>query len=233
MLSIFKVCFSLFDSVDVFSAASRFATSQSSNLSVIVIDNIDGICTKRSEYDQENTQIVSQLLTCIDGLKTTNRILVLATTTRPYVLDSALRRAGRFDKEVALLPPTQDQRKAILEYYFKQYDLHQTVHSFIPELSLLTRGYSGADIEMFVRNAVLSAIQQSLSQDHPSYHASLTPSLLLSVLASIRPSIMKDQEQVTGISWEAIGGMNEIKTQLHQVGVSVTCHVVCGMADRS
>ena len=77
----------------VFASASRFADSSDRNLSIVWIEDIDRLCSKRTEYDQENTQLVSQLLTCIDGLRVSHRVLVLATTTRPFALDDALRRA--------------------------------------------------------------------------------------------------------------------------------------------
>lgn len=186
------------------------------HLAVIIIDDIDTICTKRSEYDHENTQIVSQLLTCIDGLKTTNRVLVIGTTTKPYLLDNALRRAGRFDKEVSILPPTQEQRECILSMYFKSYNLLEIVQDYLPELSLLTRGFSGADIEMYVRNVVLESVQSSLLTQQDQ-HSIINLSFLVSLLGTIKPSIMKDQERVTGIHWDAIGGMTGIKTQLRQV----------------
>ena len=200
--------------VEVFLDAICFASSNETNVSIIVIDDIDVLCHKRNEYDQENTQIVSQLLTCIDGLKAMNHILVLATTTKPYLIDDALRRAGRFDKEIAILPPTQEQRYHILTYYFKQYHLYEQVHEHLQELSYLTRGFSGADIECYVRNVILQAIEEIPDL---STIPSLSLSFLLSILASIKPSIMKDQEQVTGISWNEIGGMESIKHQLQQV----------------
>lgn len=182
--------------------------SSSSNLSIIWIEDIDRLCGKRSEYDQENTQIVSQLLTCIDGLRVAHRVLILATTTRPYQLDEALRRAGRFDKEIPILPPTQQQRKQILSLYFEEFHALEQVESLLDTLSILTRGFSGADLEMFVRQAMVASIEQS---------ASLSLPFLLAVLGGIVPTIMKNEEKVAGISWNDIGGMDSIKTQLQKV----------------
>lgn len=141
---------------------------------------------------------------------------MIGTTTKPYLLDNALRRAGRFDKEVSILPPTREQRECILSMYFQSYSLLEIVQEYLPELSLLTRGFSGADIELYVRNVVLESVQASLlTKQHQ--HSIITLSFLVSVLGTIKPSIMKDQERVTGIHWDAIGGMTEIKTQLRQV----------------
>lgn len=192
----------------LFASASRFAESSRSNLSIIWIEDIDRLCSKRTDYDQENTQIVSQLLTCIDGLRVSNRILVLATTTRPFALDEALRRAGRFDKEIPILPPTQLHRRRILELYFGEFHAAQQVQSLLDELAMLTRGYSGADLEMFVRQAMVASIERS---------AALSLAFLVSVLGGIVPTVMKNEEKVAGIDWKQIGGMDAIKTQLQKV----------------
>ena len=185
--------------------------SSASNVSVIWIEDIDRLCGKRSEYDQENTQIVSQLLTCIDGLRVSRRILVVATTTRPFALDEALRRAGRFDKEIAILPPTQSQRRQILSLYFDEFHTLEQIEPLLDELAVLTRGFSGADLEIFVRQAMVAAIEQA---------AALSLPFLLTILAGIVPTVMKNEEKVAGISWNDIGGMDAIKSQLQKVGGS-------------
>ena len=127
-------------------------------MAILVIDDIDRICVKRSEYDHENVQIVSQFLTCLDGLFVSHRVLVIATSTQPYLLDTALRRAGRFDREVSILPPTQDERKEILAQYFASYGVNKCVERELDELSLLTRGFSGADLELFVRQVMITSV---------------------------------------------------------------------------
>ena len=194
----------------VFASASRFADSSDRNLSIVWIEDIDRLCSKRTEYDQENTQLVSQLLTCIDGLRVSHRVLVLATTTRPFALDDALRRAGRFDKEIPILPPSQSQRKQILALYFEAFHAIQQVQSLLDELALLTRGFSGADLAMFVRQAMVASIERS---------APLSLPFLLSILGGIVPTVMKNEEKVAGIDWKQIGGMDAIKTQLQKVQV--------------
>ena len=89
---------------------------------------------------------------------------MIATSTKPYRLDAALRRAGRFDREIAIRPPTQEQRLAILEKYFEEFGVKERVQEFLVELSLLTRGFSGADCELFVRQVMLRAVA-SLNDD--------------------------------------------------------------------
>lgn len=203
-----KVVFWNSSNPEVFSSAEQFAESKDENLSILVIDNIDRICVKRSEYDQENVQVVSQLLTCIDGLCVSSRILVLATATEPYLLDAALRRAGRFDREVAVYPPSQEQRESILRGFFSRYGVLGEVSESLRELGLLTRGFSGADLELFARQATMASVEQG---------APLTAALLVQTLAGVTPSVMKDQEHVEGVSWESIGGMVAVKTQLRRV----------------
>ena len=177
-------------------------------MAILVIDDIDRICVKRSEYDHENVQIVSQFLTCLDGLFVSHRVLVIATSTQPYLLDTALRRAGRFDREVSILPPTQDERKEILAQYFASYGVNKCVERELDELSLLTRGFSGADLELFVQQVMITSVEES---------SELSFSFLLRVLGGITPSIMKNEERVTGIRWESIGGMEDVKLELHKV----------------
>lgn len=177
-------------------------------MAILVIEDIDRICVKRSEYDQENVQIVSQFLTCLDGLFVSHRVLVIGTSTQPYLLDAALRRAGRFDREVSILPPTQIERREILCYYFDSYGMRTCLDSELEELSLLTRGFSGADLELFVRQVMITSIEESVT---------ISFSFLLRVLGGITPSIMKNEERVTGIQWDSIGGMEDVKAQLHKV----------------
>lgn len=177
-------------------------------MAILVIDDIDRICVKRSEYDQENVQLVSQFLTCLDGLLVSRRILVIATSTQPYLLDTALRRAGRFDRELTILPPTQEERREIMVKLFASYGVCDSVDRELNELSLLTRGFSGADLELFVRQVMITSVEES---------AELSLSFLIRVLGGITPSVMKNERHVSGIHWNSIGGMEDVKNQLRKV----------------
>ena len=190
-------------SVEVFARARAFAETSAEHVSVIVVENVDALCVKRNEADQENGEVVSQLLTSMDGLRETSRVLVIATAVRSYLLDEALRRAGRFDKEVELGAPTRAERMAIMRYYWRAYGLEERV--CVEALSYLTRGFSGADLELFVGACALERAK-----------GELRVSDVLRVVESVTPTVMKSEECVRGIRWEEIGGMEGVKEELRR-----------------
>ena len=189
----------------MFARASEFAETSALHVSVIVLESVDEMCVKREEVDRENSEVVSQLLTSMDGLRKTTRVLVIATSVHSYLLDEALRRAGRFDKEFELRAPTRVERMAILHYYWRVYGLDDDV--CVEALSYLTRGFSGADLELFVSKCVSDVLR---------VNGELCVSDVLRVLESVTPTVMKSEESVSGISWEEIGGMDEVKSELRR-----------------
>lgn len=189
----------------MFARASEFAETSALHVSVIVLESVDEMCVKREEVDRENSEVVSQLLTSMDGLRKTTRVLVIATSVHSYLLDEALRRAGRFDKEFELRAPTRVDRMAILRYYWRVYGLDDDV--CVEALSYLTRGFSGADLELFVSKCVSDVLR---------VNGELCVSDVLRVLESVTPTVMKSEESVSGISWEEIGGMDEVKSELRR-----------------
>ena len=189
----------------MFARASEFAETSALHVSVIVLESVDEMCVKRDEVDRENSEVVSQLLTSMDGLRKTTRVLVIATSVHSYLLDEALRRAGRFDKEFELRAPTRVERMAILRYYWRVYGLDDDV--CVEALSYLTRGFSGADLELFVSKCVSDVLR---------VNGELGVSDVLRVLESVTPTVMKSEESVSGISWEEIGGMDEVKSELRR-----------------
>ena len=189
----------------MFARASEFAETSALHVSVIVLESVDEMCVKREEVDRENSEVVSQLLTSMDGLRKTTRVLVIATSVHSYLLDEALRRAGRFDKEFELRAPTRVDRMAILRYYWRVYGLDDDV--CVEALSYLTRGFSGADLELCVSKCVSDVLR---------VNGELCVSDVLRVLESVTPTVMKSEESVSGISWEEIGGMDEVKSELRR-----------------
>ncbi|KAK8823809.1 hypothetical protein WA538_001101 [Blastocystis sp. DL] len=180
---------------DLFSRAAAVVAADPAALAVLLLEDIDRLCVRRSHASQTNVQVVAQLLTAIDGLLATPRVLVLATTTRPFDLDPALRRAGRFDREITLIPPSAEQRLAILKVLFPRVGLETA--EWLPELALRTRGFTGADLELFATRAAASGAMSQLAQER--------------VLSGVTPSAMKGEERVSGIPWESIGGMESVK----------------------
>lgn len=111
---------------------------------MVVLEGVDAMCVKRSEEDAENSQVVAQLLTSMDGVRTNPRVVVLGTCCARDRLDEALRRAGRFDKEVEVNPPNVRERVAIVEMYMDAYGVVRT--GVEEEVGLLTRGFSGCGL---------------------------------------------------------------------------------------
>lgn len=189
--------------LDLFSRAAAVVAADPAALAVLLLEDIDRLCVRRSHASQTNVQVVAQLLTAIDGLLATPRVLVLATTTRPFDLDPALRRAGRFDREITLLPPSAEQRLAILKVLFPRVGLETA--EWLPELALRTRGFTGADLELFATRAAASGAMSQLAQER--------------VLSGVTPSAMKGEERVSGIPWESIGGMESVKELFRKVRI--------------
>jgi cell division protease FtsH len=125
--------------------------------SIIFIDEIDSIGKKRGGGNtwghQEQEQTLNQILTEMDGFERENRVIVIAATNRPDILDSALLRAGRFDRKVFVGRPTLEERKEIIELYLKWKEIDQSVN--IDSLTKRTSGFVWADLENFVNEAAL------------------------------------------------------------------------------
>ena len=120
--------------------------------SIIFIDEIDSIAPKRGEgIDQTEKRIVAQLLTLMDGLKSRGQVVVMAATNRPEDIDEALRRPGRFDRELRINPPDEEGRKEILRVHTRGMPLDKDLN--FDEIALKTIGYTGADIEVLCKEA--------------------------------------------------------------------------------
>lgn len=170
---------------------------------MVVVEGVEEVCVKRSEQDQENSQVVAQLLTSMDGVRRSRRVVVVGTCCRREALDEALRRAGRFDKEVEVLPPSLRERVRIVEMYLDAYGLVRT--GVEEEVGMVTRGFSGADLELLVREYALRCVCGESGGR-----------VLLEVAQRTTPTVMKCEERVEGVTWESIGGMAEVKSLLRR-----------------
>lgn len=170
---------------------------------MVVLEGVDAMCVKRSEEDAENSQVVAQLLTSMDGVRTNPRVVVLGTCCARDRLDEALRRAGRFDKEVEVNPPNVRERVAIVEMYMDAYGVVRT--GVEEEVGLLTRGFSGADLELMVREYALGCV----CGEHGG-------EVLLEVAHRTTPTVMKCEERVESVGWASIGGLEAVKDVLRK-----------------
>jgi len=142
----------------------KFEEAQKNAPAIIFIDEIDAIAPKRGETnDQAEKRVVTQLLTLMDGLKSRGQVVVMAATNRPEDLDEALRRPGRFDRELRINPPTEEGRRKILEIHTRNMPLEDK-EEILTEFSNKTIGYTGADLEVLCKEAALHSVKPFYSE---------------------------------------------------------------------
>ncbi len=127
---------------------------------IIYIDEIDAIAPKRGETSEVEKRVVAQLLTLMDGLSEDERVVVLASTNRPDDIDPALRRPGRFDKEIEIGVPDKEGRKEILQIHTRDMPLADDVD--LDKIAELTHGFTGADLEALCKSAGLKALRRAI-----------------------------------------------------------------------
>ncbi|XP_031162233.1 spermatogenesis-associated protein 5-like protein 1 isoform X1 [Sander lucioperca] len=181
---------------------------------VLFLDELDSLCPKRTGSSAPENRLVAQLLTLMDGMNQSDRFLIVGATNRPDSLDPALRRPGRFDREVFIGAPTLQQRKAILSVLCARMPVCPSVD--MAELAQRTTGYVGADLSALCREAAMQAIrenskslgEQALGMKH-----------FQEALKAVRPSCLRSslgRTELASVSWEQIGGLEEVKLKLRQ-----------------
>ncbi|MEM0361480.1 MAG: CDC48 family AAA ATPase [Sulfolobales archaeon] len=203
-----------------------FQEAENNAPSIIFIDEIDAIAPKREEVVGEvEKRVVAQLLTLMDGLKERGRIIVIGATNRIDAIDPALRRPGRFDREIEIPPPDKRARKEILLVHTRNVPLSEDVN--IDEFAEITHGYTGADLAALVKEAAMSALRKFLRNENidlnkpipPEKLASLkvTRSDFLEALKLVHPTLMREVfVEVPEVRWSDIGGLEDVKQQLRE-----------------
>ncbi len=205
---------------DIFEQAEKNAPA------IIFIDEIDSIAPKRGEgTDQTEKRIVAQLLTLMDGLKTRGQVVVMAATNRPDDIDEALRRPGRFDRELKINPPDETGRKEILRIHTRGMPLDKDVN--FDEIAYKTIGFTGADIEVLCKEAALKAIKPFFAQLKNIEEKVPTQILdkikvgrmhFVESLKMVEPSAMREVLiQRPHTTWEDVGGLEEAKEKLREL----------------
>eukprot|EP01041_Mallomonas_annulata_P001272 gene1272-2458_t len=202
-----------------------FEEAEKNAPSIIFIDEIDSIAPKRDKAGGEvERRIVSQLLTLMDGIKPTSNVVVIAATNRPNVIDPALRRFGRFDRELNIGVPDDDGRMEILRIKTRNMKLAQDVD--LEFVGRNTHGYVGADISQLCMEAALQAIREKLPLI--DVDAATVPIEVLNsfeignehfrhALEVTNPSAMRENVvEVPNVSWEDIGGLQDVKRELYE-----------------
>ncbi|KAJ2054393.1 hypothetical protein H4S04_000014 [Coemansia sp. S16] len=190
----------------------KFASAQSEEgASILFIDEIDSLAPSRTGTGS-NTRLVAQLLTLMDGLKTRGRLVVIGATNRPNALDSALRRPGRFDREISIDVPDQQARSRILQHYLQR--MPGTVD--IEQLASATIGYVGADLSALCREAALLAISRRSHLTMADFAIAMR-----TMTASTRRGLGVD---VAETKWSDVGGLSDVKLRLRQAVEWPTTH---------
>ena len=193
--------------------------------SIIFFDEIDAIAPKRADVKGEvEKRVVGQLLALMDGLKSRGRVIVIAATNIPDNIDPALRRPGRFDREIEIGIPDLAGRAEILEIHTRGMPLADDVDT--ARLAAMTHGFGGADLEALAREAGMGALRRLMpnidlaSADVPYGQlmaAEVTMHDFLSALGEIEPSALREVfTEIPDVSWDEVGGMEEAKGALRE-----------------
>jgi transitional endoplasmic reticulum ATPase len=201
-----------------------FEEAEKNAPSIIFIDEIDAIAPKRSEVHGEvERRVVSQMLTLMDGLKGRGKLIVIGATNIPDVLDPALRRPGRFDREIRIDAPDRNGRKEILQIHTR--GMPQSKDADLDELADFTFGYVGADLAALARESAMNALRRYLPE------IDLEKPIPIDVLEKmevkmddfkaahrgIEPSAMREfLIEIPKVSWDDVGGLEEAKRQLQE-----------------
>ncbi|KTW25638.1 hypothetical protein T552_03498 [Pneumocystis carinii B80] len=192
-----------------------FENAKKNQPSIVFIDEIDAIAPKRGE-DTVERRIVATLLTLMDGMNSSGQIVVVGATNRPNTLDEALRRPGRFEKEIEIGVPDVDARLEILNLHFNKMP-HDLDEDDIKRLAKRTHGYVGADLTSLCREASILAIKRGIAKDIPEKDFTISKYDLEIALKNVRQSAMREIFLETPhVRWSDIGGQQIIKQKLRE-----------------
>jgi transitional endoplasmic reticulum ATPase len=195
--------------------------------SIIFIDEIDAIAPKREETRGEvERRVVAQLLTMMDGLNKRGNVTVIGATNRPNAIDEALRRPGRFDREITFGVPDKKGRLEILKIHTRNMPLAKDVK--IESLAEITHGFVGADLSSLAKEAAMNVLRRIIPELNLKENVELSEELLgkliiydkdfRDALKSVRPSAMREVlVEKPNIKWENIGGLDKLKQELKEV----------------
>lgn len=192
---------------------------------IIFIDELDAIAPKREEMSGEKQverRVVAQLLALMDGLESRGNVIVIAATNIPNTLDPALRRPGRFDREITIGVPDREGRREILEIHTRGMPLADDVD--LDRLAGATHGFVGADLEALSREAAMSALRRLMpdidfAQAYIPYEKlmalDVTMDDFLAAMGEVEPSAIREVfTEVPDVGWADVGGLEEVKRVL-------------------
>ncbi|BBD72187.1 ATPase AAA [Sulfodiicoccus acidiphilus] len=190
-----------------------FEQAEKSAPSVVFIDEIDAIAPNRDVTTTEaDRRIVAQLLTLMDGVSSGGGVLVIGATNRPNAVDPALRRPGRFDREIEVPVPDRDARLEILKIHTRRIPLSEDVD--VEKIADMTNGFVGADLEALVREATMRALERQPEVEK----LRVTSEDFLDAMKGIEPSALREfRVEVPSTRWDDIVGLDEVKQELREV----------------
>ncbi len=206
-----------------------FQQAQKNAPSIIFIDEIDSIAPKREDTSGEvERRVVAQLLTLMDGLHHRGHVIVIGATNRIDALDPALRRPGRFDREIEIGIPDKKGRREILQIHTRGMPIEgddDDRNSLLDELSDITHGFVGADLAALAREAAMNALRRylpSIDLDKPVpteilKNMKVTRDDFMNALRNIEPTVLREvMIEVPSVNWKDIGGLDEAKRVLRE-----------------
>jgi transitional endoplasmic reticulum ATPase len=200
-----------------------FKEAEENAPSIIFIDEIDSIAPKREEVSGDvEKRIVSQLLTLMDGIKSRGKLVVIGATNRPNAIDPALRRPGRFDREIEIGIPDEQGRLEVLQIHTRGMPLTEDVD--LAAIARVTHGFVGADLEALSKEAAMRSLRRILPEinlEEPRIPAEILNRIRVTkqdfeeALRDVQPSAMREVlVQRPNVRWEDIGGLERIKEEL-------------------
>jgi len=204
-----------------------FEEAEKNAPTIIFIDEIDAIAPKREEtYGEVERRMVSQLLTVMDGLKSRGRVIVIGATNRQNALDPALRRPGRFDREITIGVPNREGRLKIMKIHTRNMPLTKDVN--LDKIAAKTHGFVGADLESLCKEAAMNVIRREmpLINSHEEEEGiaqevkknlKVTAEDFTAALRIVRPSSLREVlVEAPDVKWEDVGGLKELKQELSE-----------------
>jgi transitional endoplasmic reticulum ATPase len=200
-----------------------FKEAEENAPSIIFIDEIDSIAPKREEVSGDvEKRVVSQLLTLMDGIQSRGKLVVIGATNRPNAIDPALRRPGRFDREIDIGIPDEQGRLDILLIHSRGMPLTEDVN--LESIAKVTHGFVGADLEALSKEAAMRSLRRILPEinlEQPKIPVEILNKIKITkqdfdeALRDVQPSAMREVlVQRPNVGWEDIGGLQQVKEEL-------------------
>ena len=202
-----------------------FKEAREKSPSIIFIDEIDSIAPKREEVSGEvERRVVSQMLSLMDGLEARGKVIVISATNRPNAIDPALRRPGRFDREIEIKVPDKKGRMDILAIHTRNMPLSDDVNRI--KVAAVTHGYVGADLEYLCKEAAMKCLRRLLPE--LNLEDEKVPPETLDKLIVIGDDFQKALKEVTpsgmrevfienpDVQWDEVGGLDDVKRELQE-----------------